>query len=147
MTPFFFTKDPQVSNTPITGNVDAPVASVAGKYISEITSVIALIAALLVIFIGKDFGVAKHAQDLMPLVLAVVPAFMSLSRAFKHSSAVIANAQVYAAQTAAVVTSATLKVVPVSVVDVPVVVPDPVVADASAPAVVLLPNDGGIPSP
>ena len=130
-----------------TSNVDAPVASVPGKYISELTSVVALIAALLVIFFGKDFGVAKHAQDLMPLVLAVVPAFMSASRAFKHHSAAIANAQVYTAQIAAVATSANLAIAPVSVVDVPVVVPDPVVADASAPVAVSFPNDGGKLSP
>ena len=84
-----------------TSNIDAPVASVSGKYISEVTSVVALIAALLGIFFGKDFGVTRHVQDLLPLVLAVVPASMSISRAFKHSSAVLANARVYTAQMAA----------------------------------------------
>ena len=136
-----------MSTAPITGNLDAPVASVAGKYISEATSAVALIAALMGIFLGSDFGINQHVQDLMPLVLAVVPAFMSISRAFKHASAANANAQVYVAQIAAVATPASLAVVPVAVVDVPVVVPDPVAVDASAPAVVPLPNDGGTSFP
>ena len=128
-------------------NIDAPVASVSGKYISEVTSVVALIAALLGIFFGKDFGVTRHVQDLLPLVLAVVPAFMSASRAFKHSSAALANAQVYSAQIAAATVVAEIAPIatderwgPVEAVPAPADTPIDAPGDS-------FPNDGGTSFP
>lgn len=145
-------------------NPDAPVAEV-NTGLSEIVSIGALVSAILTIFFGHDFGVAQHAQDLAPLILAVVPVGLGFSRAFKHHSAAMANAHTFAAlapldyatsQDPAPAQPANFNVSyvkPASVNasyvpsdwPVPVPAPDPVVAD-QPPAVTIagVPAAGGI---
>ena len=75
--------------------------------LSEITSLFVIIGAILASTgLHNDFGLTSRAADLAPLVVAVVTAALTLSRALKHRGAMAANSAVTVAASSAVSASA-----------------------------------------
>ena len=82
----------------VSGSEDVPLAQVDKIGTSEIMSFLALVASLLTVFFGKDFGIVQNARLIAEVAVFLIPMATGFARAIKHHGVAHANALVTVAQ-------------------------------------------------
>lgn len=80
------------------GSEDVPLAEVSQVGLSEVMSIIALVASIATVLFGRDFGIAANAKLLAEAAVFLIPMATGFARAIKHHGVAHANALVTVAQ-------------------------------------------------